>query len=53
MRSNLVAPSRSPFLRVLIIYHAFLLVLLDALTPREGLPLRLLLLRNGLLTRNL
>ena len=51
--ANLVAPARSPLLRVLIVHHTLLLVLLDALAPSERLPLRLLLLRNGLLARNL
>lgn len=51
--ANLVAPARSPLLRVLIVYHTLLLVLLDTLAPSERLPLRLFLLRNGLLARNL
>ena len=53
LHTHLVAPARSPLLRLFIVHHALLLVLLDALTPREGFPLRLLLLRNGLLAGNL
>ena len=52
MHANLVAPTRSPLVCLLVKYHALFLMLLDSLHPSITLPLRLLLLWNRLLARN-
>lgn len=51
-RTHLVTPARSPFLCIFVVHHSFPLVLLDSVFTSKLLPLRLLLLRNGLLSGN-
>lgn len=50
--NHLVTPARSPFLCIFVVHHSFSLVLLDSVFTSKLLPLRLLLLRNGLLSGN-